>query len=98
MFAYQTVTGIDSRFKILCYLIREIKTWLNITTSQYTITHIVYFKTVIENASYIINKLVIYVIYSHTHACTNWPKPAGNVLALISNLLGICFACSEKCV
>jgi len=38
-------------------------------TSRYTITHNVYFKTqrkVIENTSYVINKLVIYIIYTRT--------------------------------
>ena len=55
-------------FKIQDYFIissEKLKRGWTSTTSQYTITHIVYFKTqrtVIENTSYIINKLVIYVI------------------------------------
>ena len=42
---------------------------------QYIIAHIVYFKTkrtVIENISYIISKLLIFIIYTpHTHTHTH---------------------------
>ena len=43
--------------------------WI-LTTSQYTITHILYFKTQKNSywkyKTYIINKLEIYVIYAHS--------------------------------
>ena len=59
---------------LLYHLIREIKTRLDINT----ITYIVYFKsqrTVIENTkSYIINKQVIYVIYTHTHTALTFEQ------------------------
>ena len=50
----------DSRFKII--ISEKLKCGGTLTTSQYTVTHIVYFKTqrtVIENTGYILNKLVI---------------------------------------
>ena len=60
----------NSRFKIIISS-EKLKCGWTLTASQYTITHILYFKNSKNSywkyKSYIINKLVIYVIYTHTH-------------------------------
>ena len=62
------------RFKIQdYYLIREIKMWLNINyITVHSNTHCIFLvskNSYCKYKSYIINKLVIYISYTHAHTC-----------------------------